>query len=155
MSKNPVVPSSNSLALGQAIRNARRQAKLTQQAVATQIGIARTTLVAIEKGERQIRPHELTHLATIVGVEPSLLLAESGLIVVKKQPVPLTEIQARVLRRLTSIDLDPILAKLVTNLYDTPPLQEAIASTLIHLLSQHEAEQTESQWLQENQEKGA
>lgn len=49
--------------LGQRLQEARRAAGLTQQAVADQMGFARTTLVAIEKGERKVTPSELVQLA--------------------------------------------------------------------------------------------
>lgn len=47
------------------LRNARRDRGLTQQEVAARLGIARTTLVAIEKGERMARPGELIGLAEL------------------------------------------------------------------------------------------
>ncbi|MHB8290202.1 MAG: ImmA/IrrE family metallo-endopeptidase [Acidimicrobiales bacterium] len=49
------------------LRAARRGAGLTQAEAAERLGIARTTLVAIEKGERQVRPEELVNLASIYG----------------------------------------------------------------------------------------
>ena len=51
--------------LGQRLQEARRAAGVTQQAVAEQLGLARTTLVAIEKGERKITPSELIQLARV------------------------------------------------------------------------------------------
>jgi Zn-dependent peptidase ImmA (M78 family)/transcriptional regulator with XRE-family HTH domain len=45
------------------IRSARKAAGLTQEDVATLVGLARTTVVAIEKGERQITPAELVAFA--------------------------------------------------------------------------------------------
>ena len=51
--------------LGQRLQEARRAAGLTQQAVADPLGMARTTLVAIEKGERKVTPSELIQLAKL------------------------------------------------------------------------------------------
>jgi Zn-dependent peptidase ImmA (M78 family)/DNA-binding XRE family transcriptional regulator len=51
--------------LGARLQDARRARGLTQQAVADLLGIARTTLVAIEKGERRVLPGELIRLAEI------------------------------------------------------------------------------------------
>jgi len=53
--------------LGGRLQDARRARGLTQQAVADRLGVARTTLVAIEKGERRIVPDELIKLAAIYG----------------------------------------------------------------------------------------
>lgn len=47
------------------LKAARRARGLTQQDVAERLGLARTTLVAIEKGERPIRPQELIDLARV------------------------------------------------------------------------------------------
>jgi Zn-dependent peptidase ImmA (M78 family)/DNA-binding XRE family transcriptional regulator len=48
------------------LRLARRDEGLTQDEVARQLGVARTTIVAIEKGERTVRPEELRSLARIL-----------------------------------------------------------------------------------------
>lgn len=47
------------------IRAARRDIGLTQQQVAAELGIARTTLVAMEKGERPVHPDELVALSRV------------------------------------------------------------------------------------------
>src|ERR1700677_2473322 len=49
--------------LGARLQDARRSAGLTQQAVADRMEMARTTIVAIEKGERRITPEELIRFA--------------------------------------------------------------------------------------------
>jgi DNA-binding XRE family transcriptional regulator len=41
--------------LGERLRSARSGANLTQDAAATAVGMSRTTLVAIEKGQRAVR----------------------------------------------------------------------------------------------------
>lgn len=53
--------------LGARLQEARKARGLTQQAVANELGVARTTLVAIEKGERRVLPQELIHLAELYG----------------------------------------------------------------------------------------
>lgn len=58
----------NDVALGQQLQTARKAARLTQQEVAEHLGIARTTLVAMEKGERKVQPEELITLASKYGV---------------------------------------------------------------------------------------
>ena len=52
--------------LGDRLRAARTSAKITQESAASSVGIARTTLVAIEAGERQVRPAELAKLPLIL-----------------------------------------------------------------------------------------
>ncbi len=62
--------------LGERLQLARRAKNLTQETVAEHLGVARTTLVAIEKGERRIRPSEFFELATLFEKDPQELLAE-------------------------------------------------------------------------------
>jgi Zn-dependent peptidase ImmA (M78 family)/DNA-binding XRE family transcriptional regulator len=61
--------------LGARLQDARRARGLTQQAVADLLGIARTTLVAMEKGERRVLPDELIRLAEIYARPVSELVA--------------------------------------------------------------------------------
>ncbi len=51
--------------LGQRLKDARKACGLTQEAVAKELDILRTTLVAIEKGVRKITPGELVKLAKL------------------------------------------------------------------------------------------
>ena len=53
--------------LGRELQQARQSQGLTQAAAAKILGVARTTLTAIEKGERRIKPDELTKLAEAYG----------------------------------------------------------------------------------------
>lgn len=53
--------------LGTRLQEARKARGFTQQAVAEQMEMARTTLVAIEKGERRVLPQELIQLAALYG----------------------------------------------------------------------------------------
>ena len=52
---------------GRRLQEARKARGWTQQQAADQLGVARTTLTAIEKGERRIQPTELSRLATSYG----------------------------------------------------------------------------------------
>ena len=54
-------------ALGGRLQEARKARGMTQQAVADRMEMARTTLVAIEKGERRVTPEELIRLAAVYG----------------------------------------------------------------------------------------
>lgn len=60
--------------LGARLRKAREARGWTQQQSAEELGVARTTLTAIEKGERKVRPEELMHLARLYGRKVSWLL---------------------------------------------------------------------------------
>lgn len=54
--------------LGDRLRAARSGVNLTQDTAAASLGMARTTLVAIEKGQRAVRPEELIGMARLYGV---------------------------------------------------------------------------------------
>jgi Zn-dependent peptidase ImmA (M78 family)/transcriptional regulator with XRE-family HTH domain len=53
--------------VGLRLQEARKARGLTQQDVADQLNLARTTIVAIEKGERAVQPNELIRLADLYG----------------------------------------------------------------------------------------
>jgi Zn-dependent peptidase ImmA (M78 family)/transcriptional regulator with XRE-family HTH domain len=77
MSEDPTTISADPIILGRRLREARRERGLTQSAVAEDMGIARTSLVAIEKGERSVRPEEFVRLARIYGRSLDELLRKS------------------------------------------------------------------------------
>jgi Zn-dependent peptidase ImmA (M78 family)/transcriptional regulator with XRE-family HTH domain len=64
--------------IGERLRIARESAKLTQAAAAEGIGVARTTLVAIEKGQRRMRIDELQKLATAYGTSANAILRQEA-----------------------------------------------------------------------------
>jgi Zn-dependent peptidase ImmA (M78 family)/DNA-binding XRE family transcriptional regulator len=64
--------------LGARIREAREACGLTQQQLSDRMGVARTTIVAIEKGERRLKPKELVELAALLGRSVSQLLQRSA-----------------------------------------------------------------------------
>lgn len=64
----------NPVELGERLRTARETAKIKQADAASAVGMARTTLVAIEKGERRVRIDELQGLANQYGVSVNALL---------------------------------------------------------------------------------
>jgi len=53
--------------LGERLKDARKARGLTQEAVAKTLGILRTTLVAMEKGDRRVTPGELIEMAKMYG----------------------------------------------------------------------------------------
>jgi Zn-dependent peptidase ImmA (M78 family)/DNA-binding XRE family transcriptional regulator len=60
--------------LGARLQESRRARGFTQQDIAEEMDMARTTVVAIEKGERRILPNELIRLAKLYGQSVSKLL---------------------------------------------------------------------------------
>jgi transcriptional regulator with XRE-family HTH domain len=59
---------------GRLLRKSRKEAKLTQGAVAERVGLSRTSITNIEKGRQHVLLHQLFLLASAVGVEPTELL---------------------------------------------------------------------------------
>ena len=53
--------------LGRRLREARKARGFTQQEVAESLVVARTTVTALEKGERRPRPDELIQMARLYG----------------------------------------------------------------------------------------
>ncbi|MBI1280140.1 MAG: ImmA/IrrE family metallo-endopeptidase [Anaerolineaceae bacterium] len=62
---------------GKRLRLARERRGMTQEDAAKAINVARTTLVAIEKGDRRIRPDELVQLAIEYGRDVNDLIKET------------------------------------------------------------------------------
>lgn len=64
----------NQTEIGERLRKARDDAKLTQADAAAAAGMARTTLIAIEQGQRRLRTEELQSLARLYGTSANVLL---------------------------------------------------------------------------------
>ena len=60
--------------LGKWLQHARKAAGRSQEEVAKLLGVARTTITAMEKGERRVKPEELMQLATLYGRQIADLL---------------------------------------------------------------------------------
>lgn len=65
--------------VGERLRIAREAKKLKQAEVAERLGIARTTVVAIEQGQRKARIDEVQQLAKLYGVSTNELLREEAI----------------------------------------------------------------------------
>lgn len=65
----------NPKSLGQRLQESRKARGLTQQDVANELGMARTTVTALEKGERRIQSKEIIELARLYGREVSELVS--------------------------------------------------------------------------------
>jgi Zn-dependent peptidase ImmA (M78 family)/transcriptional regulator with XRE-family HTH domain len=64
--------------LGERLRLARENAKLTQAGAAELIGAVRTTIVAIEQGKRRVQTEEIQKLATAYGTSANALLRQEA-----------------------------------------------------------------------------
>jgi len=64
--------------VGERLRVARDDANITQKDAAEKINIARTTLVAIEKGQRLVRIDEVRRLAKLYGTSVNALLRQES-----------------------------------------------------------------------------
>lgn len=64
--------------VGERLRQAREAAALTQAAAAAAIGAARTTIIAVEKGERRVRLAELQKLAQLYDTNVNALLRQES-----------------------------------------------------------------------------
>ena len=62
-----VLQSLDPRALGRRLQEARKARGMTQQQAAEHLGVARTTITAIEKGERRVQPSELAQFAAYYG----------------------------------------------------------------------------------------
>jgi Zn-dependent peptidase ImmA (M78 family)/DNA-binding XRE family transcriptional regulator len=93
--------------LGSRLQDARRSAGLTQEDAAKALGMARTTIVAIEKGERRVSPHELIEFTKSYRRSVSDLV---GRPVISESFVP--QFRAAPGRTESEIEIDPIAAEL-------------------------------------------
>jgi len=64
--------------IGEALRKARQQRRMTQAQVADALGLPRTAVVQIESGNRALKTEELLRLAEFFGCSPQELLDVSG-----------------------------------------------------------------------------
>src|SRR4051794_5694284 len=88
------------------LRLARRGQGMTQEDAARKLGVARTTIVAIEKGERQVRAEELRTLARIYKRPLDELLRPSA---------PVEQLGAQFRMILPHVDQQPELEETVQN----------------------------------------
>ena len=67
--------------VGERLRIAREVAGITQADVAARIGVARTTLLAVEKGQRRIRQYELQRLCRLYDTSANAILRREAVYV--------------------------------------------------------------------------
>lgn len=66
--------------LGERLRLARARADLTQQEAAEKLKLARTTLIALEKGHRRVRADELKRISDVYGISVNALLRPTSVL---------------------------------------------------------------------------
>ncbi len=71
------------VATGKKIAEVRRSQRLTQEALAQDVSLTRTSIVNIEKGKQQLLLHTLVQIAHALKVEPAELLPD---VVLFEQP---------------------------------------------------------------------
>lgn len=104
----------NQKELGERLRNARETAKVTQADAASAAGMARTTLLAIEKGERRVRIEELQTLALQYNVSVNALLRREAVHIdlvprfrrLNEAADPEVEVAVRLLNDLVSAEVE-------------------------------------------------
>ncbi|SMH27982.1 XRE family transcriptional regulator [Mesorhizobium australicum] len=64
--------------IGERLRIAREAVQLTQAVAAEEIDVARTTLVAIERGQRRIKMNELQELCSLYGTSANAILRQEA-----------------------------------------------------------------------------
>ncbi len=117
--------------LGNRLRVSRVRADLTQGQAANAIGLARTTLIAIEKGERRIRRDELINLASLYRASLNELLRDHSVHVdleARFRALPATrrtraEAAVNVLNALAAaeVELEQLLGRVQPRIY--PPVR--------------------------------
>jgi len=61
--------------VGERIRNERKRQNITQDELATEIGLTRTSITNVEKGRQKILLHTLVQIAAYLGTSPERLLS--------------------------------------------------------------------------------
>jgi transcriptional regulator with XRE-family HTH domain len=79
---------------GRRVKKARLAAKLTQEEVASRVGLKRTSITNIERGRQHIVLHQLFLLASAVGVSPGELLPDSKTALEELQPAERESLRA-------------------------------------------------------------
>jgi len=113
--------------LGARLQDARRSAALTQETAANELGMARTTVGAIEKGERRVSPHELISFAKAYRRPISDLV---GRPVVSESFVP--QFRATPGKTESDAEIDPIVTQLQNLAEDYVALERIRSMPLSH-----------------------
>lgn len=134
--------------LGERLRIARENAIKTQAEAAEAIGVARTTLVAMEKGQRRVRIGELQQLAALYGTSANAILRKESVHVALapkfrklalREEAPVTEaaeLMAKLVR--ADVELENLLG--VDHLRNLPPERRILPGDVREQAEQHAME---------------
>jgi transcriptional regulator with XRE-family HTH domain len=124
---------------GRRVRSAREAAGLTQEAVACRVGLKRTSISNIERGEQHIPLHALWMLAAAIGVKPTELLPEEAEQAAKITP-PVTALRA--VENQSAEEVQPWMRKIVaraqTDQDGVGDAQSRRSSQQMHARSRHQ-----------------
>ena len=139
--------------VGARLRGAREAAGLTQTDAATDLRVARTTLVAMEQGRRRVRADEIQHLARLYGTSVNAVLRREAVHVdlvprFRKLPTANDDAAERAARLLTNlvraeVELENLLG--VTRTRNYPPARPLLPGD-VRLQAENDATELR-QWL--------
>lgn len=134
--------------LGERLRIARENAAKTQAEAAEAIGVARTTLVAMERGQRRVRIGEIQQLAILYGTSANALLRKESVHVelapkfrklAQHEEAPVTEaaeLMAKLVR--ADVELENLLG--IDHLRNLPPERRILPGDVREQAEQHALE---------------
>lgn len=134
--------------LGERLRIARENAAKTQAEAAETIGVARTTLVAMEKGQRRVRIGELQQLAILYGTSANALLRKESVHVelapkfrklAQHEEAPVTE-AAELMAKLVRVDVELENLLGIDHLRNLPPERRILPGDVREQAEQHALE---------------
>lgn len=124
------------LALGKAIRIARKAAGMTQEEAGERLGLARTTIVAMELGYRNVRASDLQELAVLYGCDIAQFYEQQE----QELPAqPVLSARKRVMKRVLKREPDPTMQATLQTLVVSQREMERMAATLLVILIEMEA----------------
>jgi DNA-binding XRE family transcriptional regulator len=77
---------------GRKLAEARRAAKITQEALSKSVGLSRTSIVNIEKGRQPVQLHLVARMATSLGIGTALLIPDPDLLKRTELPPDLAKV---------------------------------------------------------------
>ncbi len=124
---------SDPIELGAALKRTRKAAGMTQEDAGQELGVARTTITAIERGQRHVRIQELRDLSVIYRCDISQFFT------VEEVPAEvILSARKRVLKRIFTHPPDAKMQITLEAAALSPKELERMAATLLHMLIERE-----------------
>jgi transcriptional regulator with XRE-family HTH domain len=127
--------SSSVRALAHALKAARQQTGLTQEAASAALGVSRATLSAIESGKRRVLANELQQLATLYAIPMQMLLGASEEYVLDQEFAALPEAHKETIARLYRQSPQPAIVHALRLFGHERGELEVMACALLHFLA--------------------